>query len=88
MNFTPKAVLPLELVASRPRARFVLAAGLFVSPKLMTPPVLWSPALAPACAVPPLRPYQPASVPERPNPPGRAPQGLAGKAKSNGLDNT
>ena len=43
MNLTPKAVPPVVLVASKPRARLELLAG----PKLIWPPVVWSPSVAP-----------------------------------------
>src|SRR5689334_5117113 len=78
MKRTPKAVPPVELVASRPRARFEL----FGNPKLICPPVVWSPSVAPnlEAAVP--EPYQPASA-EMPSPP--LPVARAGNAKSYGL---
>src|SRR5271165_7680237 len=80
----PKAVAPVLLVASRPSARLALAAGLLVNPKLMRPPVLWSPALAPTLALRLPRPYQPLSALDRPSPP-HPPGVWAGKARPRGL---
>ena len=69
---------PVELVASRPNARFEL----FGRPKLIWPPVVWSPSVAPNLELATVEPYQPAGA-EIPSPP--LPLARAGKAKSYGF---
>src|ERR1035441_10027861 len=78
MNFAPKAVAPVLLVASSPSARLELPG----MPKLIWPPVVWSPEVAPKRPRRAAEPYQPA-IWARPRPPG--PVALAGNAKSSGL---
>src|SRR5579859_4583695 len=79
MNFAPKAVGPVLLVASRPNARLPLLGR----PKLISPPVVWSPSVAPNLADNALHPYQPdnAGIPKPP-----LPLALTGKANPKGLD--
>ena len=85
-NNAAKAAYSVLPVVSSPIARFVPAAKLLVKPKLIIPPVVESPQLAPkrlkpaACT----QPYHPA-IAERPSPP--LPLGSTGNAKSHGLSN-
>ncbi len=64
MNRTPKAVPLVELVASKPSARLELPG----KPKLRSPPVVWSPSVAPNLELETAEPYQPVSA-EIPRPP-------------------
>src|SRR5208283_5863473 len=80
----PKAVGPVLLVARSPSARLALAMPL-VEPKLIIPPVLWSPSLAPTFRVKVPRAYQPGMALERPRPP-KTPGVWAGKARPRGFD--
>src|SRR4051794_17240758 len=74
-NLAPTAVPPVELVASRPKARFEL----FGRPKPIWPPVVWSPSVAPNLEATVDEPYHPASA-EIPSPPLPVPR--TGNAKS------
>src|SRR5215470_7430629 len=55
LNLAPKAVAPVLLVANRPSARFELSGR----PKLICPPVVWSPSEAPNLEARLPRPYHP-----------------------------
>src|ERR1019366_281728 len=88
-NLTPKAVGPVVLGASKPRARLVtlLPASrgvVYAPPSLICPPVLWSPTLAPSLVCVPAQPYHPSILPANPSPPTN-PEEMIGQAKSKGL---